>query len=134
MCWSGRPDRACEIYPLPGQIDAAERDVGAVMSEPRTTADPAGPVAGAARGPIPDTGDRGVEAFGYQQELKRSLSFTDLLLRQLAGGPGRHLATAVRDGPRPPAPSLPGPCAPHPARSGQRDAARRGRVAGTGPL
>lgn len=50
------------------------------MSEPRTTHDPAGPVPGAARGPIPATGDPGVEAFGYQQELKRSLSFTDLLV------------------------------------------------------
>jgi amino acid transporter len=49
------------------------------MSEHRTT-DPAGPVPGAARGPIPATGDPGVEAFGYQQELKRSLSFTDLLV------------------------------------------------------
>ena len=35
---------------------------------------------GAARGPIPATGDPGVEAFGYKQELKRSLSFTDLLV------------------------------------------------------
>ena len=50
------------------------------MSEPRTTHDPAGTVAGAARGPIPATGDPGVEAFGYRQELKRSLSFTDLLV------------------------------------------------------
>jgi amino acid transporter len=50
------------------------------MSEPRTTHDPAGPVAGAARGPIPATGDPGVEAFGYRQELKRSLTFTDLLV------------------------------------------------------
>src|SRR3954447_5370719 len=50
------------------------------MSEPRTTSDPGGPVAGAARGPIPATGDPGVEAFGYRQELKRSLSFTDLLV------------------------------------------------------
>jgi amino acid transporter len=50
------------------------------MSEPRTTDDPAGPIPGAARGPIPATGDPGVEAFGYQQELKRSLSFTDLLV------------------------------------------------------
>src|SRR3954467_5093588 len=50
------------------------------MSEPRTTQDPAGPVAGAAPGPIPATGDPGIEAFGYQQELKRSLSFTDLLV------------------------------------------------------
>jgi amino acid transporter len=50
------------------------------MSEPRTTNDPAGPVPGAARGPIPATGDPGVEAFGYKQELKRSLSFTDLLV------------------------------------------------------
>jgi amino acid transporter len=44
------------------------------------TSDPAGPVPGAARGPIPATGDPGVEAFGYRQELKRSLSFTDLLV------------------------------------------------------
>ena len=50
------------------------------MSESRTTSDPAGPVPGAARGPIPATGDPGVEAFGYRQELKRSLSFTDLLV------------------------------------------------------
>src|SRR3954451_9404772 len=50
------------------------------MSEPRTTSDPAGPVHGAARGPIPATGDPGIEAFGYHQELKRSLSFTDLLV------------------------------------------------------
>jgi amino acid transporter len=50
------------------------------MSEPRSTHDPAGPVAGAARGPIPATGDPGVEAFGYRQELKRSLTFTDLLV------------------------------------------------------
>src|SRR5215203_1842248 len=49
------------------------------MSEHRST-DPAGPVPGAARGPIPATGDPGVEAFGYHQELKRSLSFTDLLV------------------------------------------------------
>jgi len=48
------------------------------MSEPRTTPDPAGP--GAVRGPVPATGDQGVEAFGYHQELKRSLSFTDLLV------------------------------------------------------
>jgi amino acid transporter len=52
------------------------------MSEHRTTNDPAGPVPGAARGPIPATGDPepGVEAFGYRQELKRSLTFTDLLV------------------------------------------------------
>jgi len=50
------------------------------MSEHRTTSDPAGPVPGAARGPIPATGDPGIEAFGYHQELKRSLSFTDLLV------------------------------------------------------
>ncbi|TFV91059.1 APC family permease [Blastococcus sp. CT_GayMR16] len=50
------------------------------MSEPRTTNDPAGPVPGAAPGPIPATGDPGVEAFGYRQELKRSLTFTDLLV------------------------------------------------------
>jgi amino acid transporter len=50
------------------------------MSEPRTTPDPAGPVAGPARGPSPAHGDAGVEAFGYHQELKRSLSFTDLLV------------------------------------------------------
>jgi amino acid transporter len=49
------------------------------MSDHRTT-DPGGPVPGAARGPIPATGDPGVEAFGYQQELKRSLTFTDLLV------------------------------------------------------
>jgi amino acid transporter len=50
------------------------------MSKPRTTNDPAGPVPGAARGPIPATGDPGVEAFGYRQELKRSLTFSDLLV------------------------------------------------------
>jgi amino acid transporter len=49
------------------------------MSESRTT-DSAGKLPGAARGPIPATGDPGVEAFGYHQELKRSLSFTDLLV------------------------------------------------------
>ncbi|MGK5113243.1 MULTISPECIES: APC family permease [unclassified Geodermatophilus] len=54
------------------------------MSDPRTTqhrtGDPAGPLPGAARGPIPATGDPGIEAFGYRQELKRSLTFTDLLV------------------------------------------------------
>jgi amino acid transporter len=50
------------------------------MSESRTTNDPAGPVPGAARGPIPAHGEPGVEEFGYKQELKRSLSFTDLLV------------------------------------------------------
>ncbi|MGY1823812.1 APC family permease [Geodermatophilus sp. SYSU D00079] len=54
------------------------------MSDPRTThhrtGDPAGPLPGAARGPVPATGDPGVEAFGYRQELKRSLTFTDLLV------------------------------------------------------
>ncbi len=53
------------------------------MSDPHTTrpsGDPAGAVPGAARGPIPATGDPSVEAFGYRQELKRSLSFTDLLV------------------------------------------------------
>jgi amino acid transporter len=50
------------------------------MNEPRTTNDPGGRVPGAARGPIPATGDPGVEAFGYQHELKRSLTFTDLLV------------------------------------------------------
>jgi amino acid transporter len=50
------------------------------MSEPRTSSDPADPVPGAARGPIPATGEPGVEAFGYRQELKRSLGFTDLLV------------------------------------------------------
>lgn len=50
------------------------------MSEPRTSNDPAGPVAGAAPGPIPATGEPGIEAFGYRQELKRSLGFSDLLV------------------------------------------------------
>ncbi len=50
------------------------------MSEPRTRRDPGGPVPGAARGPIPATGEPGVEQFGYRQELKRSLTFTDLLV------------------------------------------------------
>ncbi|MDQ1663359.1 MAG: hypothetical protein QOJ68_3339 [Blastococcus sp.] len=49
------------------------------MSEPRTT-EPGAALPGAARGPIPATADPGVEAFGYHQELKRSLSFTDLLV------------------------------------------------------
>src|SRR4029453_9302973 len=44
------------------------------MSEPRTTHDHA------AAGPVPATGDAGIEAFGYRQELKRSLTFTDLLV------------------------------------------------------
>ena len=44
------------------------------MSEPRTTHDHE------AAGPIPATGDAGIEAFGYRQELKRSLTFTDLLV------------------------------------------------------
>src|SRR4051794_7954039 len=64
----------------PARPRAGGRDLGAVMSDPRIANDPAGPVAGAARGPIPATGDPGVEAFGYRQELKRSLSFTDLLV------------------------------------------------------
>jgi amino acid transporter len=50
------------------------------MSESRTTDEPAGRLPGAAPGPIPATGATGVEAFGYHQELKRSLSFTDLLV------------------------------------------------------
>src|SRR3954465_3939293 len=50
------------------------------MSEPRITPNPDGPVPAAAAGPIPATGDPGIEAFGYHQELKRSLSFTDLLV------------------------------------------------------
>jgi amino acid transporter len=43
------------------------------MREPNSTDDPT-------RGPITAAGERGVEAFGYHQELKRSLSFTDLLV------------------------------------------------------
>ena len=50
------------------------------MSRPRTTDDPAGPVPGAGRDSAPATGDPSVESFGYHQELKRSLSFTDLLV------------------------------------------------------
>ena len=50
------------------------------MSEPRTTHDPADPASGAAPGRAPATADPGIEAFGYQQELKRSLSFGDLLV------------------------------------------------------
>jgi len=50
------------------------------MSEPRTTSDTAGPVPGAARGATPATDGAGIEEFGYHQELKRSLSFTDLLV------------------------------------------------------
>src|SRR5918998_599259 len=48
------------------------------MSDPRT----GGTVPGTARGPIPATGDPDptVETFGYRQELKRSLTFTDLLV------------------------------------------------------
>jgi amino acid transporter len=42
------------------------------VSDPRTTQTPTAPAA--------TTGHDGVEAFGYQQELKRSLSFTDLLV------------------------------------------------------
>ncbi|WP_448620150.1 APC family permease [Geodermatophilus sp. URMC 65] len=43
------------------------------MSDPSSTTNTTGGPAGA-------TGDRSVEAFGYRQELKRSLSFTDLLV------------------------------------------------------
>jgi amino acid transporter len=43
------------------------------VSDPSTTTNTTGGPAGA-------TGDRSVEAFGYRQELKRSLSFTDLLV------------------------------------------------------
>jgi amino acid transporter len=43
------------------------------VSDPSTTTNTAG-------GPAEATGDRSVEAFGYRQELKRSLSFTDLLV------------------------------------------------------
>jgi amino acid transporter len=43
------------------------------VSDPSTTTNTAG-------GPGEATGDRSVEAFGYRQELKRSLSFTDLLV------------------------------------------------------
>lgn len=43
------------------------------MSDPRTTTNTTG-------GPADATGDQSVEAFGYRQELKRSLSFTDLLV------------------------------------------------------
>jgi amino acid transporter len=46
----------------------------------RSTQGAAGPVPGAAPGPVPAAGDAGVEAFGYRQELKRSLTFTDLLV------------------------------------------------------
>ncbi|QXG75593.1 APC family permease [Modestobacter sp. L9-4] len=42
------------------------------MSDPRTTHP--------AEAPATTAGEDGVEAFGYQQELKRSLSFTDLLV------------------------------------------------------
>ena len=44
------------------------------MSDPRTTH------SAATAAPATATGTDGVEAFGYQQELKRSLSFTDLLV------------------------------------------------------
>ncbi len=53
------------------------------MSEHRGTSPDTGSrgaVDGAAPGPTPATGDPGVEAFGYRQELKRSLTFTDLLV------------------------------------------------------
>jgi amino acid transporter len=50
------------------------------MSEPPTRQDSGGPVHGSAPGPIPATGDPGIEAFGYHQELKRSLTFIDLLV------------------------------------------------------
>ena len=43
------------------------------MSDPSTTTNTPGDRAGT-------TGDRSVEAFGYRQELKRSLTFTDLLV------------------------------------------------------
>jgi amino acid transporter len=46
----------------------------------RSTQGAAGPVPGAAPGRVPAAGDAGVEAFGYRQELKRSLTFTDLLV------------------------------------------------------
>jgi amino acid transporter len=48
---------------------------GVVVTDPRTTPrPPTGPAATAGED------NRGVEAFGYHQELKRSLSFTDLLV------------------------------------------------------
>jgi len=50
------------------------------MRERRTANDPGPAVPGAAPGPIPATGEPSVEAFGYHQELKRSLTFTDLLV------------------------------------------------------
>jgi len=50
------------------------------MTDRRTSDATSGAVPAAARGPIPATGEPGVEAFGYHQELKRSLSFTDLLV------------------------------------------------------
>ena len=43
------------------------------MSDPSTTTNTPGDRVGT-------TGDRSVEAFGYRQELKRSLTFTDLLV------------------------------------------------------
>jgi amino acid transporter len=46
----------------------------------RTTDDPTSTDPGPARSSAPATGNPGVEAFGYRQELKRSLSFTDLLV------------------------------------------------------
>jgi amino acid transporter len=50
------------------------------MSERRTTSDPGGPLPSAAPGAVPAQGEPDIEAFGYRQELKRSLSFTDLLV------------------------------------------------------
>ena len=49
------------------------------MSEPRTTtgASDGAPTLG---GVSPAASEQGVESFGYKQELKRSLTFTDLLV------------------------------------------------------
>ena len=51
------------------------------MSDPRTTPSPdLGTVGSTGAGAVPAAGAAGVEEFGYRQELKRSLTFTDLLV------------------------------------------------------
>ncbi|SFT84933.1 amino acid/polyamine/organocation transporter, APC superfamily [Geodermatophilus amargosae] len=52
------------------------------MSDPRTTPSPdlTKPGRGTGAGAVPAAGAAGVEEFGYRQELKRSLTFTDLLV------------------------------------------------------
>ncbi|WP_369252800.1 APC family permease [Geodermatophilus amargosae] len=52
------------------------------MSDPRTTPSPdlTKPGGGTGAGAVPAAGAAGLEEFGYRQELKRSLTFTDLLV------------------------------------------------------